>query len=300
MLDLKPGHRPFFKYAAPDTALVVLRSKSVRYSSPLQFNDPFDVQSGLHFDFDIDDLHEKIIDKLAELAAASAEPSIDKDDPWGKIVMLCRQHFPTHGFPKDLWRKKTASTFAQLLNVIRDTQRKYQAYWEDMLPRMRVFCVSEDRDNLLMWAHYAKDHTGVVFEFLSLPNLDNALSVARKVEYVSRPPPFFSKDEWVANILSLDRFDATALNRRYVYYKNSHWCYEKEWRVWYPETSVTSNLYEDNSIREAEFSAMYIGCKAEPSFVKDVVKLARESFPRVRIYQAHRLAYEYGLKYTEV
>lgn len=300
MLDTNPGNRSFFKYAAPDTALAALRSKSVRYSSPLRFNDPFDVQSGLHFDFNIDDLHGKIIEKLAELAAASIEPKIDKDDPWGKIVMLCRENFPTHGFPIDRWREKAAPVFSQLLNEIRDTQDKYQTYWEGMLPGMRVFCVSEERDNLLMWAHYAKDHTGVVFEFLSLPEQDNPLSVARKVKYVPSPPPFFTESEWVANILSLSRFDIKTLNRRYVYYKSSHWSYEKEWRVWYPIIPAPTTDYTDNPILEAEFPAMYIGCKADDAFVKDAVKLARASFPHLRIYRAHRRRDDYGLEYAEI
>lgn len=300
MHDLKPGHRHFFKYAAPDTALAVLKSKSVRYSSPLRFNDPFDVQSGLHFDFDVSDLHRIVLDKLAELAAAPTEPRVDTEDPWGQLVMLCRKYYPTHGFPKDRWLEKSAPSFAQLLNEIRDTQEKYQKYWEDMLPSMRVFCVSEERDNLLMWAHYAKDHAGVVFEFLSIPELDNALSVARKVKYVTGPPPFFTADEWVSDILSLDHLNIEALNRRYIYYKSREWRYEQEWRVWYPETHLSSNDYTDVPILEAEFPAMYIGCKADNEFVKDVVRLAHRSFPNIRIYQAHRLVHDYGLEYIQI
>lgn len=300
MLEECPGRRSFFKYAAPDTALAILRSKSVRYSSPLRFNDPFDVQSGLHFGFDIDGLHGKIIDKLAELAAAPAEPTIDAEDPWGKIVMLCREYFPTHGFPADRWREMTASVFAQLIDNIRDTQSKYQAHWKNMLPGMRVFCVSEERDNLLMWAHYAKDHTGVVFEFLSLPEIDNPLSVARRVEYVRSPPPFFSESEWIASILSLSRFDIEALNRRYVYYKSCHWRYEKEWRVWYPLIPAPSADYTDTPILAAEFPSMYIGCKADEAFVRNATELARASFPNLKVYRAHRREDDYGLEYTEV
>ncbi len=300
MLDQNPGNRSFFKYAAPDTALEVLRFKSVRYSSPLRFNDPFDVQSGLHFDFNIDDLLGKIIDKLAELAAAAIEPNIDRENPWGQIVLQCREYFPSHGFPKDRWRENMAPVFAQLIDEIRDIQAKYQKHWENMLPGMRVFCVSEERDNLLMWAHYAKDHTGVVFEFLSLPEQDNPLSVARKVEYVPSPPPFFTESEWVANILSLSSFDIIKLNRRYVQYKSCHWSYEKEWRVWYPLIPTPLSDYTDKPILDAEFAAMYIGCKASETFIENAMTLARKSFPYLRIYRAHRSQYDYGLEYSEV
>jgi hypothetical protein len=300
MFSEPPGRRPFYKYAAPDTALEILRSKTVRYSSPLRFNDPFDVQSGLHFDFDINGLHGKIIDKLRELSAAPLEPKIDSEDPWGKIVMLCREYFPTHGFPSDRWREMTAHVFAQLVKGIRDTQDKYQTHWKNMLPGMRVLCVSEERDNLLMWAHYAKDHTGVVFEFFSLPEIDNPLSVARRIEYVRTPPPFFTEAEWIESILSLRQLDIAAMNRRYIYYKSCHWSYEKEWRVWYPLIPTPSDNYTDTPILEAEFPAMYIGCKASDSFVEGATKLGRASFPKLRIFRARRCPFDYSLEYAEV
>jgi hypothetical protein len=143
-------------------------------------------------------------------------------------------------------------------------------------------------------------HSGVVFEFLSLPEFDNPLSVARKVRYVRSPPPFFTESEWIEEILSLSRFDIAAMNRRYVYYKSYHWCYEKEWRVWYPLIPAPSVGYTDTPILEAEFPAMYIGCKASDPFVEEAIRLARASFPRLKIYRAHRCPYDYGLEYIEV
>jgi hypothetical protein len=59
----------FFKYMSATTAVKILTSSAVRYSSPVLFNDPFDVQSGLHFDFDIDLLPDKILDRIEVLVA---------------------------------------------------------------------------------------------------------------------------------------------------------------------------------------------------------------------------------------
>lgn len=223
------GARQFYKYATPKTALSVLKSRSFRYSSPLKFNDPFDFQSGLHFDFDIDSLHRKILDRLFVLATSKAEPIVDINDPWGKLVMLVREKYTTHGFPRQRWEEMSAPSFARLIGEIRITQKKYQDYWwKRLLPSIRVFCVSEDRDNLLMWSHYARDHTGVVFELHSLPEEDNPLSVAKPIKYVETPPPFFTEAEWIDDILSIKKMDHRELNRRYAYFKSSHWKYEKE------------------------------------------------------------------------
>lgn len=207
-----PGKRPFFKYASPDTAIAILQSRKVRYCAPVTFNDPFDVQSGLHFDFDLSGLPEKVLCRIGELASAPDEPTVDPTNPWGKLVLEARRYFPTHGFPRDRWLPSIESAFDSLLNVFEQTRIDFQNHWKTiMLPGVRVFCVTEDRDNLLMWAHYARDHKGAVFEFCSLPEEDNPLSVATAVDYVDAPPSFFSEQEFINDILSIERLDIAAL-----------------------------------------------------------------------------------------
>jgi len=296
-----PGKRSFFKYAAPDTVLAFLKNRTVRYSSPLTFNDPFDVQVGLHFDFDLNALHRKVLDRLCELATAPTEPQVETTDPWGQLVLLVRQHYPAHGFPHDRWETMTAEVFGWLVNEIQTTQRQVQEHWRNtLLPGVRVFCVSEDRDNLLMWAHYARDHTGAVLEFLSLPDEDNPLSVARPVIYVDHPPPFFTEAEWLDDILSVRKSNLTDLSRRYVYSKSMHWSYEREWRVWYPRIPAPERLYDDMPIRQSEFAGLYIGCKAEESFAAEAISLAHRAFPNARMYRARKIEDDYALEYAEI
>ena len=296
-----PEKRSFFKYAAPDTVVAILKNQTVRYSSPLSFNDPFDFQSGLHFDFDLDSLHWKVLDRLFELAVAPTEPIVDKDDLWGKLVLLVRQYYPTHGFPPEGWEQKSAEFFAQFTNEIRATQKSYQEHWwKTLLPGIRVFCVTENRDDLLMWAHYAKDHTGAVLEFLSLPEEDNPLSVAQAVQYVDSPPPFFTEAEWIEHIFSIQKLDASKLYQRYAYCKSRHWEYENEWRVWYPLTPAPEGLYVDMPIRQSEFASLYLGCKATDSFAKEVTSLVRNAFPNTRIFRAHKSECAYSLEYNEI
>jgi len=297
--DSTPEKRSFYKYATPDTALAVLKNRTVRYSSPLKFNDPFDFQSGLHFDFDLDSLHGKVFDRLHELATNLEEPPVDKNDPWGKIVLLIRENYLKYGLPDHL-RTKSSELFSKLVAEMSVTQQQYQEHWRKLLPGIRVFCVSEDRDNLLMWAHYAKDHTGAVFEFLSLPEEDNPLSIAKPVTYVDRPPPLFSEAEWINDILSLQRLNTDDLYKRYAYIKSTHWRYEKEWRVWYPQTPAPEGLWFDCPIRQSEFAAVYIGCRAKPDFTDEVRTLTYAAFPHARIFKARKENRDYALKYEEI
>lgn len=295
-----PGERPFYKYAAPDTALAILRSRSVRYSSPLSFNDPFDVQSGLHFEFDLSTLHGKVLDRLQQLASAPDEPPIDPKDIWGKIVLAAREHYPEHGFPRERWEELSRPSFSHLTEVIADTQKRYQEHWRNvLLPGIRIFCVSEDKSNLLMWAHYARDHTGCVFEFWSLPGEDNPLSVARPVDYADAPLPFFTEQEWIDDFMGVKKLDSSALYHRYAYAKSSHWAYEREWRVWYP-FSKSATPYDYMPVRQSELRALYIGCRASVAFSEEALALLRQSYPAAHAYRATKREDMYALQYAEV
>ncbi|MHB1186639.1 DUF2971 domain-containing protein [Thiobacillus sp.] len=295
-----PGERPFYKYASPTAALAILRSKKVRYSSPLSFNDPFDVQSGLHFDFDMDTLHDRVLERIYQLASAPEAPLVDDKDAWGQVVLVARKYYPTHGFDRERWEKLTGPSFNQLVQAIKKTQREYQEHWREvLLPGIRVFCVSEEKDNLLMWAHYAKDHKGCVFEFWSLPEEDNPLSVARRVNYVDAPLPFYSEGEWLDDLVGIKKLDSHGLYRRYAYAKSKHWSYEREWRVWYP-LADTSGEYDEMPIRSSELRAIYIGCKASREFIEDIVPILRRSFPEARVYQATKKEDAYALTFAEI
>ena len=72
-----------------------------------------------------------------------------------------------------------------------------------MLPKLRVFCVSEVNDNILMWSHYAQYHRGVCIRLRVMPEVDNALCAAKKVIYTESPPSIprvfenLSLDDWI-------------------------------------------------------------------------------------------------------
>jgi hypothetical protein len=292
--------RPFYKYASAEATLAILGSRTVRYSSPLLFNDPFDVQSGLHFDFDIATLYDKVLERLGELAAAPEAPLVDSGDVWGKVVLTARAHYPSHGFPRQRWAEMTAPSFRAVTAVIEETQKKYREHWRSkLMPSVRVFCVTEERDNLLMWAHYSKDHTGAVIEFWSLPEEDNALSVAKPVIYSDSPPPFFSEREWIDDLMGVKKLDPDQLYRRYAYYKSPHWSYEKEWRVWYP-LATSLEMYDTVPIRPNELRAIYFGCRASESFVNEAMHLLRGAFPSARPYQASKSEEAYKLSFHEI
>ena len=125
----------------------------------------------------------------------------------------------------------------------------FHQYIENNINKVGVICLSESKDNLLMWAHYAKEHKGVVaginnfsasniFQKLFMPS---ALTSSSLVDYTPfdgvAKPIMYRKGLRYRN----DRFDfdysnicveggARILSEIFLQ-KSEEWIYEKEHRI---------------------------------------------------------------------
>lgn len=291
----------FFKYTSASTAVKILESSAVLYRSPIQFNDPFDVQSGLHFDFDINSLPEKILDQIERLVSLDTKPDVPSGEPFGELVTRIWEMNQSYGFfPKEKLREVARPVLLHLSEQAIHLQRQYQrVWWTDFLPRLRVFSVSEVKDNLLMWSHYSKEHTGVVFEFRVLPEQDNPLCVARPVQYCQFPPAFFSEREWLDNIFDLRELPATDFYFRYAYVKSDVWAYEKEWRVWDLLPHAEQNLHSSYPLRPNEIGAVYLGSRIDQDMKAEIMRLL-SNHRDAKAFQARKASDEFKLYFDAV
>jgi hypothetical protein len=295
--ERRPGRRALFKYASPETTLAILQNRSFRYSSPLTFNDPFDVQTELQVGFDTSLLVERLTERMEYLARNKAV-RVRTDTPWGQVIEVARKKYAAHGFPREKWRQTLENTLPLLVDAIHLARSRYRDAWREMLPTLRVFCVSEEPSNLLMWSHYGKDHTGAVFELWSLPDEDNPLSVASPVDYAAAPPPFFTLDDWIDDLTGVRDLDHTELFQVYARTKSEHWAYEKEWRVWWPSKDAGHHTYLP--IRKSEFVSLTLGCRAEKDFEDAVRGLLKDGFPDAKLFRARKTVDRFGLEVEPV
>ena len=84
----------------------------------------------------------------------------------------------------------------------------------DMAKRYGVLCFSEDKTDLLQWAHYADRHKGVCLGF----DVSGSEAKFGRVQYVAQRFPFPEPldEAFMWKLLST---------------KSEAWKYEKEWRV---------------------------------------------------------------------
>lgn len=101
-----------------------------------------------------------------------------------------------------------------------------QKIYEKASREIGVFCLSEEKLNLLMWSHYANSHRGFVVGFnMESEFFSNGYALPiwkpRKIDYVLERPSKF-----------LNEFSPDM--KEIFYTKGKVWDYEKEWRMLAP------------------------------------------------------------------
>lgn len=145
-----------------------------------------------------------------------------------------------------------------------------------------VICFSESWQTVLMWAHYAEKHTGMVLGF------DVSVVESDKVKYIDEllPSPLADGSE---NWMTADIFKDT------IQSKFSGWAYEKEWRLRRPLPAPVDGLHYKPFDEELILREVVIGprCTLSTTDVADAVgtgtpwdvevKKARASFGEFEI-----------------
>jgi hypothetical protein len=149
--------------------------------------------------------------------------------------------------------------------------------------RLGILCLSNKRDDILMWSHYADGHTGFCLEF----DKDGLRSwnFCAPVWY-RKPYPVFK--EFVNH--------PQALHRLFLLRKSDHWKYEKEWRV------IANCIPRNRYLRFPDhlLTGVILGCQM-PKKNKDMVcrwVSGRKIHPK--LYQSKKKKSEYGLVIEEI
>lgn len=146
--------------------------------------------------------------------------------------------------------------------------------YESFLKDLQVCCFSSIKDSILMWSHYAKDHSGFCIEY-DLDNLLDQSFPAKPVIY-SKEMPLLSKE--------LDNF------MEGLYCKSEEWSYENEWRIVFTK--------EDVEFVKINPKAIYLGCKISDELKEILISICKTK--EIECYQAKKSFFEYKLYFEKV
>ncbi len=145
-----------YKYVSIQTAKIILENCSLRFSSPLIFNDPFEMNPGF-IDYGVS--REELMNRLKQVLK-------DKNE---NLTF------------KQASRLETKSD--------QDLIAHYLKAFEIQRQRILLLCMSRTYISTLMWSHYADNHKGVCIGFI-IPTIDPELHLfTMNVNYVSEISP---------------------------------------------------------------------------------------------------------------
>ena len=171
-----------------------------------------------------------------------------------------------------------------LERIRRNFPDKFSKYW-------RLICASVVRDSVLMWSHYAENHTGLVLEF------------------DTKQPPFskIPSDCWLTVKYSDKKADYVYSHKNREFRermfamaasKASIWSYENEIRIVLPDTSLRDGRFLRLTTKSV--AAVYCGCRMSAADKKLVqAALSSPHFKHIKLWLASLNESDYALKFKE-
>jgi Protein of unknown function (DUF2971) len=253
----------FFKYVCSEVGGIIIKNGTLRWSTPALLNDVFDMQ----FDFQL---------RLERQAAVNA---------FWKLKNVSYEEFSGDQEISDA----IEASVNQLKACIAERSKQIL----NQFTNDKILCLSDIPDSLLMWSHYARNHSGMVLRFTD-QTTGNPLLRARRVQYLDRMPSLFDEDTLSRMLAGGKGLDARRIMDEVIYTKSSHWAYEREWRV-YAGIGRSSNLYEDVPFNARELDGVIFGVRTPEDKKGALVELLKVRYPHVELLQAKVSSEVFGI-----
>jgi len=270
-----------YKYLSPER-VDVLENRLIRFTQPAAFNDPFEMQSILDKRDFRNFLDESVnVDEIAELA-------------YKKQPRNYRRKIPFAAYRKQFTEERVrslASHFGRMLaDRVDDT-----SFYSGMNKAMGILSLTEHKENLLMWAHYADSHRGFV------------LGVGKNHDFFSKA----NKNQRMYKVSYGDQLPTTKItelkNIQYLVNKGIDWAYENEWRYIRGINDASETIPKDDyDICLFDFEpdlvkSVYLGCRiGEPVSKKILQTLKHPDYSHVEIFQALINKAQFSLDFTQI
>lgn len=262
----------------------MLERNRIFLSRPDDFNDPFDCRFRLAFDA----THEE---KIAGFAG-----------------VLCRAE---SDLSEDEARKRAAQEIEARGPEGLESWEQNDARWEEVRrqtrSKVRISCLSQVRNSVAMWSHYADGHKGICVGFRAIPGSDHRRGVLCDsagggfAEGALRSPDAlgvwkvrYERAFPEVNFYTMDHDKETW---KIVFLRKSpEWSYEKEWRV----ADVHRPAEPKRMLLNGCISEVILGLRLSRLHRLGIIGLVKGSQPQTKLLEARMRPNEYALDIVPV
>ena len=219
----------FYKYTSIPTAKLMLENETMRWSSPIVFNDIEECQFVPFTKETISSAYKKYHEILTKCADGNPPPEYESYTEVTKMIV-------------GLLRITRGSGTMSAENLVRMMEKvsgnldhNYREFVNAALVRcLRVMCLTTEHDNALMWAHYADQHRGCVFELDEFFKSEPRGFRCGFVRYHENLEP--TSDPLDTLLYGETKEVTDSLINDVVFSKRTSWSYEKEYRLLFNES----------------------------------------------------------------
>jgi hypothetical protein len=233
------------------------------FSSPLQFNDPFDCNIPIAYEMlrDNTELQQTYFSQLLE----RHKPDWTKEQKDIEIKRLMKEG----RFNDEEWIewgiKRNRDNYAQ----------------------NGVFCLSQNKTSILSWSHYSNSHRGFCIGFdakkLFKYMLDNYRIAGGFVTYCEIYP----------QLSPISSFDEQLMTQ--LLHKSDHWKYEQEVRMF--------QLFSANKIFETPLSIItevILGCNISDKDRTEIIDYVRTNLGHIKLYESQMVRGKFEVSFKEI
>jgi hypothetical protein len=177
--------------------------------------------------------------------------------------------------------------------------------FNSIIKQVGVCCLSEVRDSVLMWSHYANEHKGICIGFDTSKSM---FQLAFQIEYQDKFP-----------IISRPSDSDNTLLKKYLLTKSLCWAYEKEWRI--IKRTLTEaekcqslrrpHLSEEDILQLTDgrgpgdygfpkdaIKEIYLGARIDAKQRQKVLQYVRDANLNVSVYEVRTSLQSYNLEFS--
>ncbi|MFV0348919.1 MAG: DUF2971 domain-containing protein [Halodesulfovibrio sp.] len=269
-----------YKYTPPESAEQILTNTSLKWSSPLEFNDPAELKKAPILSPTIEEVMPQFVDIILKNAFSSKNKNIKKFSPLFADVAESAKHALNNGI-KQQHLKHTFHKLEFTKELISNI--KYQVANSFSVYKLRILCLAENDNNDMMWSHYASNDTGCCIELNSGSDSRSYFNLAKQVWYHDSNPPIGNALEMLLYGLPKD-IGQKSIDTIF-YTKNTCWTHEKEWRVIYLNDERKNTLHDINKFDPKDITSITFGIKSDTDLISKLSDIAIKRYEHIRIYK---------------
>ena len=279
----------FYKYLPPER-IDILQNRRIRFTQPNALNDPFEARPNFH-----------ALATREGFAGAFADTIRQAPPIWEHCRLVTQTNLDQQAFTDKVERNPNYAE--QVYNNLGlsnlNTYARKRTY--ELCNIVGILSLSETPDNLLMWSHYAEEHTGFVLMFDSSHDFFKGET---PLPGFAKPEPVQYKSERPCTTVEEVIIKKATVSTIFLT-KGSDWQYEKEWRyLKFLDDSDTPNTSRVKLFRLPSecIRGVILGCCRAKELEDKVVALRRDDpeFGHLQILQAGASTTRYELRIKEI